>query len=379
MGILSGLGWDHQCVVAFDLQPAAVEDGIVTKVGVETDVLARRSVSVAHRLSRRVAHQMVQTRAGDEVIPIHPADSADPLITGAADAPAQEEVMFSPITWVELWSRLRLPAPFAPPATRRRAFTAGHLKRSLSAPCRAWSRPAPAPLPSAEAPSVSDARGSPGLPEGRQGEWLWCHNTSRLPSATPTKPGPAVSNLGPGCRVGSASCAQDPVQCCWCGPYWSRFSGMPGQHARPTGFSVHRQAHAKACSRCRLRCGSRRGGQRSGPIHRLGPERHFPCSPGPFQAPRSHAGTPRPAEPSETTGQAKFLREDAFRRGIRLLGIRSGWGWGSWPPVRQRDMDYLRARLVTPCYYKKVIATGVMNHDRFVGVDAPYRDAQKGR
>src|SRR5665647_1404766 len=27
---------------------------------------------------------------------------------------------------------------------------------------------------------------------------------------------------------------------------------------------------------------------------------------------------------------------------------------------------------------KKVIATGVMNHDRFVGVDAPYRDAQKG-
>ena len=48
-------------------------------------------------------------------------------------------------------------------------------------------------------------------------------------------------------------------------------------------------------------------------------------------------------------------------------------------PVRQRGMDYLRARLVTPYYYKKVIATGVMNHDRFVGVDAPYRDAQKGR
>ena len=116
----------------------------------------------------------------------------------------------------------------------------------------------------------------------------------------------------------------------------------------------------------------------SSPIHRSGPERHFPCSPDPFQAPRSPAGPPRPAEPSETTGQAKFLREDAFRGGIGLLEIRSGWGWGLWPPVRQRGMDYLRARLVTPYYYKKVIATGVMNHDRFFGIDAPYRDAQKG-
>jgi hypothetical protein len=52
-------------------------------------------------------------------------------------------------------------------------------------------------------------------------------------------------------------------------------------------------------------------------------------------------------------------------------------GGGLSPPVRQRGMDYLRARLVTPYYYKKVIATGVMNHDRFVGVDAPYRDAQR--
>ena len=99
----------------------------------------------------------------------------------------------------------------------------------------------------------------------------------------------------------------------------------------------------------------------------------------PIPGPVIPAGSPRPAEPSETTGQAKFLREDAFRGGIGLLEIRSGWGWGLWPPVRQRGMDYLPARLVTPYYYKKVIATGVMNHDRFVGVDAPYRDAQKGR
>src|ERR1035437_8385514 len=106
----------------------------------------------------------------------------------------------------------------------------------------------------------------------------------------------------------------------------------------------------------------------SGPIHRSGPERHFPCSPDPFQAPRSPAGPPRPAEPSETTGQAKFLREDAFRGGIGLLEIRSGWGWGLWPPVRQRGMDYLRVRHVTPYYYKKVIATGVMTHDRLSGL-----------
>ena len=37
-GILSGLGGDHQCVVALDLQLAVVEDGVVAKVGIETNV-----------------------------------------------------------------------------------------------------------------------------------------------------------------------------------------------------------------------------------------------------------------------------------------------------------------------------------------------------
>ena len=51
--------------------------------------------------------------------------------------------------------------------------------------------------------------------------------------------------------------------------------------------------------------------------------------------------------------------------------------------------DYLRPfasevwTICVPCLLllitKKEIATGVMNHDRFVGIDAPYRDAQQGR
>ena len=275
--------------------------------------------------------------------------------------------MFSPITWVELWSRLRLPAPFAPPATRRRAFTAGHLKRSLSAPCRAWSRPAPAPLPSAEAPSVSDARGSPGLPEGRQGEWLWCHNTSRLPSATPTKPGPAVSNLGPGCRVGSASCAQDPVQCCRCGPCWSRFSGMPGQHARPTGFSVHRQAHARACSGSGVVLARYIALARRGTSLCLGI----------YSSPRNPPGwsQPNPTEPSETTAQATFLRGHAFGGG-RGAGNSFGKGVGIigvpfasevWTICVPSLLVLSLLLLIT----KKEIATGVMNHDRFVAIGVP--------
>src|ERR1035441_8641231 len=44
MGILSGLGCDHQCVVALDLQLAAVEDGVVAQVGVETNIPARLHV-----------------------------------------------------------------------------------------------------------------------------------------------------------------------------------------------------------------------------------------------------------------------------------------------------------------------------------------------
>src|ERR1035437_9470233 len=97
MGILSGLGCDHQRVVALDFQLAAVEDGIVAQVGVEANVLAGRSVPVAHRLSRSVSYPLVQAGDGDQLIPIHPANAPDMLVTRPADAPAQEEVMLPPV------------------------------------------------------------------------------------------------------------------------------------------------------------------------------------------------------------------------------------------------------------------------------------------
>src|SRR5664279_1791373 len=97
MGILSGLGGVHQCVVAFDLQPAAVEDGVVAQVGVETDVATGRRVLVAHRFVRGVPHQLVQARDWDQLIPIHPANTPDTLVTRPADTPAQEEVVFAPV------------------------------------------------------------------------------------------------------------------------------------------------------------------------------------------------------------------------------------------------------------------------------------------
>src|ERR1019366_3551827 len=97
MGILSGLGCDHQRVAALDLQLAAVEDGVVAEVGVEANVPARRRVLVAHRLSRGVSHQLVQAGDGNQLIPIHPANTPDTLVTRPADTPAQEEVMLSPV------------------------------------------------------------------------------------------------------------------------------------------------------------------------------------------------------------------------------------------------------------------------------------------
>src|ERR1035437_4780345 len=97
MGILSGLGGDHQCVVAFDLQPAAVEDGVVAEVGIKANIPARLRVLVAHRFVRGVPHQLVQAGDGDQLIPIHPANTPDTLVTRPADTPAQEEVMLSPV------------------------------------------------------------------------------------------------------------------------------------------------------------------------------------------------------------------------------------------------------------------------------------------
>src|ERR1035437_9368100 len=97
MGILSGLGGDHQRVVAFDLQPAAVEYRVVAQVGVEANVATGRRVLVAHRSVRGVPHQLVQAGDWDQFIPIHPANTPDTLVTRPADTPAQEEVMLSPV------------------------------------------------------------------------------------------------------------------------------------------------------------------------------------------------------------------------------------------------------------------------------------------
>jgi hypothetical protein len=43
-GVLSGLGGDHQCVVALNLQLAAVEQPVVAQVGIEANVPARLRV-----------------------------------------------------------------------------------------------------------------------------------------------------------------------------------------------------------------------------------------------------------------------------------------------------------------------------------------------
>src|ERR1035437_5506858 len=97
MRILSGLGCDHQRVVALDLQLAAVEYRVVAQVGVETNIPARLRVLVAHRFVRGVPHQLVQAGDGDQLIPIHPANTPDTLVTRPADTPAQQEVILSPV------------------------------------------------------------------------------------------------------------------------------------------------------------------------------------------------------------------------------------------------------------------------------------------
>src|ERR1035437_9134363 len=96
-GILSGFGCAQQVVEALDLQLATVEHRAVAEVGIEADVPARRRVLVAHPFVRGVPHELVQTRNGYEFIPVHPVDTPDTLVTRPADAPAQQEVMLSPV------------------------------------------------------------------------------------------------------------------------------------------------------------------------------------------------------------------------------------------------------------------------------------------
>src|ERR1035437_2368116 len=97
MGILFGRACDHQRVVAFDLQPAAVEHRVVAEVGIEANVATGRRVLVAHRFVRGVPHQLVQAGDWDQLIPIHPANTPDTLVTRPADTPAQQEVLLAPV------------------------------------------------------------------------------------------------------------------------------------------------------------------------------------------------------------------------------------------------------------------------------------------
>src|ERR1035437_8598401 len=69
----------------------------MAQVGVETDVPARRRFLVAHRLCRGVSHQLVETWNGSQFIPVHPIDTPNLLVTRAADTPAQQEVLLSPV------------------------------------------------------------------------------------------------------------------------------------------------------------------------------------------------------------------------------------------------------------------------------------------
>src|ERR1017187_762443 len=66
-------------------------------MSVETDVPARWCFLMAHRLSRGMSHQLVEAWNGNQLIPIHPVDTANLLITRAAGTPAQQEVVFSSV------------------------------------------------------------------------------------------------------------------------------------------------------------------------------------------------------------------------------------------------------------------------------------------
>jgi|ERR1035437_3292689 hypothetical protein len=87
----------------------------------------------------------------------------------------------------------------------------------------------------------------------------------------------------------------------------------------------------------------RAGGRRSGPIHRLGPERYFLFAPGQFQAPLIPAGSPRPREGPENH------RADHILCTVALLKLGMGGrefvleGGGDYRrPAHGGNMDYLR-------------------------------------
>jgi hypothetical protein len=189
--------------------------------------------------------------------------------------------------------------------------TADHVKRSLSPLCRAWSRRLRAPLPSVEGRSVFGARASPGLREGCPGDERSRRSPSRLLPSTPTKLCPAVSNPGGGCKIGGAPSARNPVQCCQYAPWLDLATCQAGTAPLADSQSIDRRTpnHVHGAGWRLKGC---RGGRRSGPTHRSGSERYFPCSPGPYQAPRSPRVVQGQRKARRITGQTTYLHGGAF-------------------------------------------------------------------
>ena len=88
MGFLFRCGC-HQSCEAPDFQEAVLKHAIVAQVGIHADIPTRRRILVPHRRSRGVSHQLVQTGNRNQLIPIHPVETADRLVTRSAHPATQ--------------------------------------------------------------------------------------------------------------------------------------------------------------------------------------------------------------------------------------------------------------------------------------------------
>jgi hypothetical protein len=85
----------QQFAEALDLQLAVLEYGIMAQIGIETDILACWRFLLPHFRGRSVSRELVQARDRDHLIPIHPVETTDTLIAGAAHAPAEKELVLA--------------------------------------------------------------------------------------------------------------------------------------------------------------------------------------------------------------------------------------------------------------------------------------------